>query len=144
MHCPKCSHNATKVIDSRVIENGAATRRRRQCESCGYRFTTFERRGPEELIVIKKDATKELYDRSKIKKSILLSFAKRKVSPEQIETLIADLEAQWSKSWTEIHTTKIGEDVVAALKEVDPVAYIRFASVYLKFETLDDFKKATQ
>lgn len=98
MHCPKCGHNDTKVIDSRVIDEGKSTRRRRQCEVCGYRHTTFERKGSTELMVKKKDDTKELYVRSKLKRAILLSFAKREVSPEQIDTMIADLETRRSKT----------------------------------------------
>lgn len=140
MYCPKCSHNDTKVIDSRVIENGQSTRRRRQCEVCGYRFTTFERSGSAELMVEKKDWTKELYIRSKLRRSILLSFAKRAVSPEQIDNLIADLEAKWSKNWNTISSQKIWKDVITALKALDPVAYVRFASVYMKFDRFEDFQ----
>lgn len=91
-------------------------------------------------MVTKKDGTKELYDRSKLRKAILLSFAKRSVSPEQIDTMIGELEASWSKSGNAITSDQIGSDVIDALKGLDPVAYVRFASVYLKFDTLEDFQ----
>ena len=140
MNCPKCGHNDTKVIDSRVIDNGKSTRRRRQCEVCGYRHTTFERKGSTELMVEKKDGTKELYVRSKLKRAILLSFAKREVSPEQIDTMIADLETNWSKKWNVVTSKQIWENVIEALREIDPVAYVRFASVYMKFDRFEDFQ----
>ena len=139
MHCPKCSHTDTKVIDSRAIENWSWIRRRRQCEVCWFRFTTFERSWLTEIMVIKRDWTKEIYNKSKLKKAIMLSFAKRNVSPEQIDNMIADLEANRTKHWTEIDTHRIWEDVLDKLKELDPVAYVRFASVYMKFDNFDDF-----
>ena len=96
MKCPKCSNADTKVIDSRVVENGQAIRRRRECEYCETRFTTFERRGSTDLTVVKKDGNKELYDRMKIKKALLLAYAKREVSNDHIEEMINQLEAQRS------------------------------------------------
>ncbi len=139
MKCPKCGNADTKVVDSRVVEEGFAIRRRRECEYCEERFTTFERRGSTDLVVIKKDGTKEMYDRLKIKKALLLAFAKREISNEAMEEMINSLEMQWTKH-TEIDSHVIGKDIVALLKEKDPVAYVRFASVYLSFNTLDDFK----
>lgn len=91
-------------------------------------------------MVTKKDGTKELYNRSKLKKAIMLSFAKRPVSPEQIDTMIAELESQRTKNGVSIDSQRIGKDVVAKLKNIDPVAYVRFASVYMKFDDFDDFK----
>ncbi len=140
MKCPACSNSDTKVVDSRVVEAGTAIRRRRECEYCQERFTTFERRWSTDLVVVKRDGSKELYDRMKIKKALLLSFAKREMTNESIEDMINALEMQWSKQWAEIASHIIGEDIVALLKEKDPVAYVRFASVYLSFNTLDDFK----
>ncbi|HCB51563.1 TPA: transcriptional regulator NrdR [Patescibacteria group bacterium] len=141
MKCPKCNNMDTKVIDSRTIENGQTIRRRRECEFCNNRFTTFERRGTTELLVIKKDGTKEMYDRQKLKKAILLSFAKRNIDKEQLENIINNLESQRSNDGNEITSLQIGEDILRVLKEIDPVAYVRFASVYRSFNNFDDFKK---
>ena len=97
MKCPTCGNADTKVVDSRIVEGGYAIRRRRECEYCEERFTTFERRGNTDLVVVKKDGTKEMYDRMKIKKALLLSFAKREMSNEAIEEMINHLEMQWTK-----------------------------------------------
>lgn len=139
MKCPKCGNLDTKVIDSRVVEDNQAIRRRRECEYCKTRFTTFERRGLAELVVIKRDGTKELYDRSKLKKAAMLAFAKRKVDLNAIDVMLSNLEIERSKQGTEIDSIQIGKDLLAMLKELDPVAYVRFASVYMKFESLWDF-----
>lgn len=141
MHCPRCHHNETKVTDSRDIDANTTIRRRRECLGCGIRFTTFERVGFTELMVIKNDHTKELYDRDKLKKAIMLAFAKRKnVSVETIHNLISQLEIEWLKQGNEISSQQIGADVVQALKNIDFVAYIRFASVYQQFKDISDFK----
>ncbi len=131
----------TKVIDSRVVDNGWSIRRRRECEFCQNRFTTFERKGTTELLVIKKNGEKQLYDRDKLKRALLLAFAKRKVENEEIETLINNLELERSADKTEITSKEIWDDVLKALKNVDLVAYIRFASVYKSFDSLEDFQK---
>ena len=120
----------TKVIDSRSIENGLTIRRRRECEFCGNRFTTFERKGTTELIVIKRDWTKEMYDRQKLKKALMLAFAKRNLDKEEIENMVNNLELKWSESANEISSKEIWDDIMATLKQADPVAYVRFASVY--------------
>lgn len=130
----------TKVVDSRMIEDWQTIRRRRECEFCGNRFTTFERKWFTELMVIKKDKTKEMYDRQKLKKSLMLSFAKREFSNEKIENLLNNLENRWISEWTEISSKQIGDDILEMLKEIDPVVYIRFASVYKSFDSLEDFK----
>jgi transcriptional repressor NrdR len=96
MNCPKCNNVDTKVVDSRVIDDGQAIRRRRECEYCQQRFTTFEKKGYTELVVVKKDGTKEIYDKSKLKRAILLSFAKRTMHHEDIENMVSKLEIQWS------------------------------------------------
>ncbi len=139
MKCPKCQNMDTKVIDSRVVEWWQAIRRRRECEFCGHRFTTFEKRGFTELLVIKKDGSKEMYDRQKLKKAILLAFAKRKFEWEEIDTMLNNLEMQWVADHNEIQSQQIWDDVLRVLKEVDPIAFVRFASVYRSFEDLDDF-----
>ncbi len=141
MKCPKCQNMDTKVIDSRVIDDGVTIRRRRECEFCNNRFTTFERKWFTELMVVKKDDKKEMYDRQKLKKSLMLSFAKREFNNEKIETLLNSLENKWLSEWKEISSQKIGDDILDMLKEIDPVVYIRFASVYKSFDSVEDFKK---
>lgn len=141
MKCPKCNNMDTKVIDSRSIEGWQTIKRRRECEFCNNRFTTFERKWTTELIVIKKDWTKEMYDRQKLKKALLLSFAKRDINQEELEWLLNSLETQRSSEGNEVSSTQIWDDVVKALKNIDAVAYVRFASVYRSFNNLEDFKK---
>jgi len=131
----------TKVIDSRTIENGQAIKRRRECEFCNNRFTTFETRGTTELLIIKKDGTKEMYERQKIKRALMLAFAKRNIEKTMIENIINDLEYKRSNDSSEISSKQIGDDILEALKTADPIAYVRFASVYRSFDNLDDFKK---
>jgi len=131
----------TKVVDSRMIEDWQTIRRRRECEFCGNRFTTFERKWFTELMVVKKDNTKEMYDRQKLKKSLMLSFAKREFNNEKIENILNNLENRWISEWTEISSKQIGDDILEMLKEIDPVVYIRFASVYKSFDSLEDFKR---
>jgi transcriptional repressor NrdR len=139
MNCPKCNNADTKVIDSRIIDHGQTIRRRRECEYCHTRFTTFEKRGYTELIVIKRDGTKEMYDKAKLKKAILLSFAKRPIDAERIDTMIAGLETDRSLQGNEITSEHIGASVLEQLKTIDPIAYIRFASVYKSFDSLEQF-----
>ena len=134
MKCPKCQNLETKVIDSRVIDDWQTIRRRRECEFCNNRFTTFERREFTDLTVVKRDGKKELYDRQKIKRALVLAFAK-------IWEILSNLENQWTSEWDEISSQKIGDDILQVLKDLDPVAYIRFASVYKSFDNLEDFKK---
>ena len=141
MKCPKCQNLETKVIDSRVIDDWQTIRRRRECEFCNNRFTTFERREFTDLTVVKKDGKKELYDRQKIKRALMLSLAKREYDSEKIEEILNNLESQWTSEWEEISSQKIWDDILQALKDLDPVAYIRFASVYKSFDNLEDFKK---
>jgi len=141
MKCPKCQNMDTKVIDSRMIEDGQSIRRRRECEFCNNRFTTFERKWFTELMVIKKDGSKEIYDRQKLKRALVLSCVKRKMETEEIENIINNLEAERSTDKNEISSKQIGDDILRTLKTIDPVAYVRFASVYKSFENLEDFKK---
>ncbi len=141
MKCPKCQSMETKVVDSRVIDDWQTIRRRRECEFCWNRFTTFERKWFTELVVIKKDWKKEMYDRQKLKRALLLAFAKREFSNEKIENILNDLENQRIGEWNEITSKQIWDDILIALKEIDPVVYIRFASVYKSFDSLEDFKK---
>lgn len=130
----------SKVVDTRLIEDWQTTRRRRECEFCNHRFTTFERKEFTDLMVVKKNGTKEMYDRQKIKKALMLAFAKRNVNTEQLDGIITNLEIQRSSDKSEISSSEIGDDILQILKEMDPVAYVRFASVYKSFHDLNDFK----
>lgn len=141
MICPQCQYQDTRVIDSRVIEEGHVIRRRRECEKCEFRFTTFERKSLGELVVIKRSGAKEYYDREKLIRAIMLAFAKRKVALDEIQSVVTQLENKRLQGNSEITSEKIGMDVLIALKDIDLVAYIRFASVYMDFDTLEDFQK---
>ena len=140
MKCPYCNEDNTKVIDSRPAEENSAIRRRRQFENCGKRFTTYEKLETMPLMVVKKDGTREVYDRSKIEAGILRSCHKRPVSPQQIDALIDEVEANvFNLEEKEVATSVIGELVMAGLKELDEVAYVRFASVYREFKDVNTF-----
>lgn len=141
MICPKCSHKDTRVLDSRLTDNNKAVRRRRECEGCKYRFTTFERVELNNFVVVKKDGTRESYDRTKVEKGIWTACQKRKVTQEQISELINRLEEKWNNYGKEVPSEVIGESIVEALMALDEVAYIRFASVYREFKDLATFKK---
>ena len=140
MKCPYCNEADTKVIDSRPADDNSSIRRRRQCERCGKRFTTYEKLETMPLMVIKKDNTREAYDRSKIEAGIIHSCHKRPVSPQQIGVMIDEIENQiFNREEREISTAVIGELVMEKLKQVDEVAYVRFASVYKDFSDVDSF-----
>ena len=140
MKCPFCQAQDTKVIDSRPAEDNSSIRRRRQCESCNKRFTTYEKLETIPLMVIKKDDTRENYDRSKIEAGIIQSCHKRPVSTVVIRKTVDDIENQiYAMEISEIPTRKIGELVMEKLKELDEVAYVRFASVYREFKDVNTF-----
>ena len=142
MRCPFCGHDETQVKDSRPSEDNSSIRRRRQCPACAARFTTFERVQLRELMVIKKDETRTIFDREKLVRSINISCRKRPVNSEQIELITNSIQRRLESSGeTEIPTKVIGELVMDALKELDRVAYLRFASVYKDFQETDDFRK---
>ncbi len=138
--CPYCSEDDTKVIDSRPADDNSSIRRRRQCEKCGKRFTTYEKLETMPLMVIKKDNSREVYDRSKIEAGIFRSCHKRPVSPQQIDTMVDEIE-NWifNLEEKEVETSAIGEKVMEKLKDVDEVAYVRFASVYREFKDVNTF-----
>ena len=139
MKCPFCGEENTKVIDSRPAENNSI-RRRRQCEVCGKRFTTYEKVETIPLIVIKKDDNREPYDRSKIERGIVRSCHKRPVSYDQIVSTVEEIEAEiFNKEEKEISSNEIGEIVMDKIKELDQVAYVRFASVYREFKDVNTF-----
>ena len=140
MKCPFCQAQDTKVIDSRPADDNSSIRRRRQCESCNKRFTTYEKLETIPLIVIKKDDSRENFDRSKIEYGIIQSCHKRPVSTVVIRKTVDDIENQiYSTEVSEIPTRKIGELVMEKLKELDEVAYVRFASVYREFKDVNTF-----
>jgi len=140
LKCPFCNKENTKVIDSRPAEDNNSIRRRRQCDACGKRFTTYEKVESIPLIVIKKDNNREPYDRQKIEKGILRSCHKRPVSAEQMTTLVDEIETQiFNMEAKEIPSSAIGEIVMNKLKDVDEVAYVRFASVYREFKDANTF-----
>ncbi|MBQ4522752.1 MAG: transcriptional repressor NrdR [Lachnospiraceae bacterium] len=140
MKCPFCSRANTKVIDSRPVEDNSAIRRRRGCDGCGKRFTTYEKVETIPLIVIKKDKNRESFDRSKIEGGILRSCHKRPVSVEQIESCVMAVENEiYNMELKEIESAVIGEIVMAKLKDLDEVAYVRFASVYREFKDVNTF-----
>ncbi|KKP37501.1 transcriptional regulator NrdR [Candidatus Peregrinibacteria bacterium RIFOXYC2_FULL_33_13] len=145
MRCPKCRYFDTKVIDSRETNENREIRRRRECLKCNFRFTTFEKLEANNLIVIKKDQTREKYDRQKILKGIWQACEKRLISEAAIEKFIDELEEKWTfERKKEIETQEIGNQVMDFLKKLDNVAYIRFASVYRQFKDIETFKEELQ
>ena len=142
MRCPYCNDENMKVIDSRPMDEENAIRRRRQCENCGKRFTTFEKVETIPLMVVKKDNTREPYNRSKIEAGVLSACHKRPVSVEDINRMIDEIEAKlFQMDSKEISTTDIGELVMEKLRALDEVAYVRFSSVYREFTDVQTFMK---
>lgn len=143
MRCPSCGHTESKVVDSRPAEDGSSIRRRRECLSCGSRFTTYERTGENPLVIIKSDGSSEAYDRDKLFRGLLIACAKRPVSAEKIAQIINSIEAELrNASKQEITSKDLGDMALERLADVDDVAYIRFASVYKDFKTVDEFRDA--
>lgn len=141
MRCPFCAHEDSQVKDSRPSEDGSSIRRRRQCEDCGARFTTFERIQLRELTVVKSENRREPYDRSKLERSVSIALRKRPVPQERIDKLLSSIQRQLETSGeSEIASVTIGEMVMNGLKALDTVAYIRFASVYKDFREAKDFE----
>lgn len=139
MQCPYCNYKESKVIDSRHTDS-KSIRRRRECEFCKKRFTTYEKIETTQVMVIKKDESREYFDTEKIKLGILKSCEKRPVSLDQIEDIVSFIENEINKYYiSEIETKKIGEMVMDKLKDVDEVAYVRFASVYRQFKDINTF-----
>ncbi len=142
MRCPFCGHDDTQVKDSRPTEDNSAIRRRRSCPACNSRFTTFERVQIRELIVLKKDGRRTPFDRDKLARSIQVAVRKRAVDPDRIERLVTGIQRRLESSGeTEIASDAIGEMVMESLLALDPVAYIRFASVYKNFREVRDFEE---
>jgi transcriptional repressor NrdR len=140
MRCPFCGNEDTQVKDSRPSEDGMAIRRRRFCPSCDSRFTTFERVQLRELVVVKKSGQRKPFDRDKITRSIIIACRKRPVVQEQIEMTVNNIVRELEKSGeTEVRAEDVGDTVMRALSDLDPVAYVRYASVYKDFKDIDDF-----
>ncbi len=138
MKCIYCHYNDSKVIDSRDLRDGESIRRRRECLKCGQRFTTYERVEPLSILVIKKDGNREEYNREKMRKGVVTAFTKRPVKADDIQKLIEAVEAEiFSKGELEVSSQRIGEIIMKHLRRADPLAYIRFASVYKEFADLN-------
>lgn len=142
MRCPYCNYQKSSVLESRDSEDDQVTRRRRECQKCQKRFTTYERVEVIDLIVVKKDGIKESFDRAKLRYGIRLACEKRNISDDEIEKIIEDIELRLlNRKSTEVSSSDIGRMVLTRLKKADPVAYLRFASVFLEFDDVNEFKK---
>ncbi len=142
MKCPACGSDMTQVKDSRPAEDGAAVRRRRECTVCGVRFTTYERLQLRVMMIIKKSGERVPFNRDKLAGSILVAMRKRPFSEDQLDHLVADIQRQLERlGEREIHSRVVGEMVLAALSNLDDVAFVRFASVYRNFDNARDFAK---
>lgn len=140
MQCPRCSEDNDKVIDSRLVREGRAVRRRRECLQCGERYTTYEAWETRPVLVIKRDGRRVAYDRARITTGIAKACEKRPVSLEQIEIIVDGLEHELAKSGRrEVPSADLGQMVLDRLREVDDVAYVRFASVYRSFQDVEEF-----
>lgn len=143
MKCPFCASTDTSVLESRSVEEGKGIRRRRECGKCGKRFTTYERVRGTAIWVIKKDGRREPFDREKMKRGILRSLEKRTVSLDLVDDITEQVEREMlKKEKEEVSSQAIGKAILKRLKRIDKVAWLRFASVYLEFEDLEDFAKA--
>ncbi|MCM3237227.1 transcriptional regulator NrdR [Heyndrickxia oleronia] len=140
MKCPSCSHNGTRVVDSRPIDEGRSIRRRRECEICNYRFTTFEKVEESPLIVVKKEGVREEFSRDKILRGLIKACEKRPVALAELEKITLDIEQHLrNQGYSEVNSELIGELVMDKLATVDEVAYVRFASVYRQFKDINVF-----
>ena len=143
MKCPFCGNDNTKVVDSRPVDDNTAIRRRRLCDVCGKRFPSYEKVELSPLMVVKKDQNRELFDRAKIEDGVLRACHKRPVSASQIKDLVDSVENEvYNSGEREIDSSYIGELVMEKLKDMDAVAYVRFASVYREFKDIDSFMEA--
>ena len=145
MYCPYCANDDTRVVDSRVVEDGAAVRRRRECEACGKRFSSFERAELKLPLVVKKDGTRQAFSIGKIHKGMQKALEKRPVSAEELEKGVnAVLRSVQEQGDSEIQAESVGDFVMEQLRRLDGVAYVRFASVYREFKDVDDFLAAVK
>ncbi|TMB83483.1 MAG: transcriptional repressor NrdR [Chloroflexi bacterium] len=142
MRCPRCNETGTRVIDSRDLEGGSTIRRRRECEACAYRFTTYERPEGARLTVLKRDGSRQEFDRNKLQAGLLKALEKRPVTLERVEQAVDEIEGSIrSRGEAEISSKEIGRLATEALRDIDQLAYIRFASVYHSYEDIDTLKR---
>lgn len=140
MRCPSCQYNGTRVVDSRPVDDNKEIRRRRECESCAFRFTTFEKIEETPLIVVKKEGTREEFSREKVLRGLIRACEKRPVPLEQLEQLVIQIENELRRLGnSEVRSEDVGEMVMDSLAKIDEVAYVRFASVYRQFKDLNVF-----
>lgn len=140
MKCPACQHNGTRVVDSRPVDDNKSIRRRRECEACGYRYTTFEKVEEMPLIVVKKDGSREEFSREKVLRGLIRACEKRPVPLETLENLVFDIEKELRRTGNaEVKSEEVGELVMNRLAAIDEVAYVRFASVYRQFKDITVF-----
>lgn len=145
MRCPSCGYDESKVVDSRPSEDNASIRRRRECLECAHRFTTYERLESTPLIIVKRDGSSEAYNRDKLFRGLLIACAKRPISSAQIEKLIDSIETELRNNLkNSIKANELGNMVLARLKDLDDVAYVRFASVYKDFQNIEEFAQALE
>ena len=142
MRCPTCENDTTRVIDSRDLENGTSIRRRRECEACGHRFTTYERPEGARLAVVKRDGSRQDFDREKLRAGLLKALQKRPVTLDRVEAAIDDIESHLrARGDAEIPSTEIGRLATEALRDLDQLAYIRFASVYHAYDDIETLQR---
>lgn len=141
MRCPWCSADDDRVVDSRPAVGGAAIRRRRECGACRRRYTTFERIEDVGLVVVKRDGSRDAFDRAKLEGGILKAIKNRPVSPEQVERVMGRVEERLRRKGPEVTSQAVGVEVLASLAKLDQVAYMRFASVYKDFQEITDFER---
>ena len=141
MHCPFCKANDTRVVDSRMAEDGAQVRRRRECEKCGARFTTFEKAQLQMPQILKRDGNPEPYDENKLRSGLARALYKRPVTPEQIDHVVENVERKLrTTSERQVPSRRVGELVMLELRDIDQVAYVRFASIYHQFKDASEFR----
>src|SRR6187402_1034095 len=142
MRCPHCENTATRVIDSRDLENGSTIRRRRECEACGHRFTTYERPEGARLVVVKRDGSREEFEREKLRAGLLKALQKRPVTLDRVEAALDEIELTLrARGDAEVPSTDIGRLATDALRELDQLAYIRFASVYHAYDDIETLQR---
>ncbi len=142
MRCPRCEAVATRVIDSRDLEAGSTIRRRRECEACSYRFTTYERPEGARLVVVKRDGSRQDFDRDKLRAGLLKALQKRPVTLDRVEAAVDDIEAELrTRGAADVPSTEIGRLATDALRELDQLAYIRFASVYHAYDDIETLQR---
>ena len=142
MRCPRCENDTTRVVDSRDLENGSTIRRRRECESCGHRFTTYERPEGARLVVVKRDGSREEFERDKLMAGLLKALQKRPVTLDRVEAAVDEIEAKLRvRGDAEVPSTEIGRLATDALRDLDQLAYIRFASVYHAYDDIETLQR---